>query len=69
MIKVEEFSKKSNKLDFLKKYSCLIADCSAHRLPTEMVLYFLKFSGQYLSIEYKLISVGGLWAEQSAVKL
>ena len=33
-----------------------------------MVLYFLKSSGQYLSIEYKLISVGGLWAEQFAVK-
>ena len=49
LIKVEQFSEKSKKLDFLKKYSCLIADCSAHRLPTEMVLYFLKFSGQGLS--------------------
>ena len=34
-----------------------------------MVLFFLKSSGQYLSIEYKLISVGGLWAEQFAVEI
>ena len=45
----------------------MIANCSAHRPPTEMFLYFLKSSGQYLSIEYKLISVGGLWAEQFAL--
>ena len=68
VIKVEEFSKKSNKLDFLKKYSCLIADCSAHRLPTEMVLYFLKFPGQGLFREHWPVSVGLLWAEQFAIK-
>ena len=34
-----------------------------------MVLYFLKSPGQYFSIEYKLISVGCLWAEQFAIKL
>ena len=33
-----------------------------------MSLYFLESSGQGASKKYKLISVGGLWAEQFAIK-
>ena len=51
-----------------KNWSILIANCSAHRPPTEMVLYFLKSSGQGLSKKYRTISVGGLWTEQFARK-
>ena len=75
-IKVDQFYrdfKKSRVFIIFKKSrwnrSSLIANCSAPRQPTEMVLYFLKSPGQYFSIEYKLISVGCLWAEQFAIKL
>ena len=44
----------------------MIANCSPLRPPTEMFLYFLESWGQCLSIEYKIISVSGLWAEQFA---
>ena len=43
-----------------KNLLILIANCSAHRLPTEMSLYFLESLGQGDSKKYRLISVGGL---------
>ena len=46
--------------------SILIANCSAHRPPIEMSLYFLESSGQELSIEHWPISVSCLWAEKLA---
>ena len=57
-----QFSRKFQNLRFDTSIS--IANCSAHRSPTEMSLYFLELSGQHLSIEYWLISVRGLWAKQ-----
>ena len=44
------------------------ANCSAHRHPTEMRLYFLESSGQGDSKKYRLISVDLLCAEQFAFK-
>ena len=44
------------------------ANCSAHRPPTEMVLYFLERPCPDNFKKYKIISVGGLWAEQFAIK-
>ena len=58
-------------LEFLINFenrSISIANCSAHRHPTEMSLYFLESSGQWDSKKYRLIFVGGLWAEQFAIK-
>ena len=52
-----------------KNWSTLIANCSALRSSIEIILYFLKSWGQYRSIEYWPISVGGLWAEQFAMKV
>ena len=62
-----QFSRKFQNLRFNTSIS--IANCSAHRSPTEMSLYFLELSGQHLSIEYWLISVRGLWAEQFAIEI
>ena len=47
----------------------LIANCSAHKIPSEMILYILKLPGQCLFREWCLISVAFLWAEQFVVKL
>ena len=67
-IKHEYFFKKSNLFDFLENSSTLITNCSAHRLPTEIVLYFFIFPGQGLFREHWLVSVGFLWAEQFVFK-
>ena len=48
--------------------SILIANCSAHRPPIEMSLYFLESSGQELSIKYWLISVSCLQVELLTIK-
>ena len=61
-IDIDQFSRKFQNLRFDTSIS--IANCSAHRSPTEMSLYFLELSGQPLSIEYWIISVSGLWGEQ-----
>ena len=59
-----QFSRKCQNLRFNTSIS--IANCSAHRRPTEMSLYFLESSGPPLSTEYWLISVSCLWAEKLA---
>ena len=45
------------------------ANCSAHRPPTEMILYSMERYCPQDSKKYKTISVGGLRAEQFAIKI
>ena len=55
--------------DFQKIAASLIANCSAHRLPTEMSLYSMEKYCPGDFKKYKTISVGSLWAEQFAIKV
>ena len=47
----------------------MIANCSALRPPTEMILYSMERYCPHDSKKYKTISVGGLRAEQFAIKI
>merc|ERR1712030_203469 len=44
-------------------------NCSAHRPPTEMILYSMERYCPQDSKKYETISVGGLRAEQFAIKI
>ena len=70
MIKVDKFYGDFSYFKILRyNWSILIANSSALWPSTERVLYFLKSSTQGFSIEYWVISVSGLWAEQFGIKL